>query len=271
MADTDDLTDSAEVPPTEMLYMTYEGNWLTECHSKVLEVDEQGDNQIKVFLDQTVLHAQGGGQPTDKGELLGAEGQKVSVDKVTIDRETGVATHEGSLQDGNLSAGDKVKVSIDIELRRILSECHTAGHVVDSAMARIGKMFKPSKAYHFLDGPYVEYEGKIPAEERDEVLKELQTAFYQLVDEGIDTKIELMSKEDADAVCNRQAQNFDIDIFADKRTNQIRVVTVAGYPCPCGGTHVRSTADLKERNWGITGIKAKKNVVRVKYGQVKES
>ena len=134
-------------------------------------------------------------------------------------------------------------------------------------MARCGKFLKPSKAYHFLAGPYVEYEGTIEQQDKEGLLKDLQTAFCQLVGEQIDTKIELMSKEKADSVCNRQAQNFDMDIFADKITDQIRVVTVAGYPCPCGGTHVLNTADLKERQWGITGLKSKKGVVRVKYGQ----
>jgi len=128
-------------------------------------------------------------------------------------------------------------------------------------------LLKPSKAYHFLEGPYVEYQGSIPPEERDTVLEQLQSAFCQLIDEDIDTEIALMSKEEADSLCNRQAQNFDLDVFADPRSDQIRVVTVAGYPCPCGGTHVRSTGELAANEWGITGLKSKKGVVRVKYGQ----
>jgi Ser-tRNA(Ala) deacylase AlaX len=142
-----------------------------------------------------------------------------------------------------------------------------AGHVVDSAMARCGKLLKSSKAYHFLEGPYVEYEGAVPPEERDALLQDLKSAFCQLVDEQIDTKIEVLPKDQADALCNGQAQNnFDMDFFAGK-SDTIRVVTVAGFPCPCGGTHVCNTADLKERQWGIIGIKSKKGVVRVKYGQ----
>lgn len=185
---------------------------------------------------------------------------------MTIDRESGVATHLGKLN-GDVAMDDDVNVRIDKDRRRILSECHTAGHVVDSAMARCGKLLKPNKGYHFLEGPYVEYEGVIAPEERVSLLQDLQSAFRQLVEEDIETTIELMSIEEADAVCNRQAQNFDMDIFADKRSNQIRVVCVAGYHCPCGGTHVKSTGELKERQWGITGIKSKKGVVRVKYGQ----
>lgn len=258
-----------EIPSTNMLYMTYEGNFLTECSAQVVGVETTSDSEVvNVYLDQTVLHAQGGDQPTDIGAITGATGGHVVVQKVVLDRETGIATHSGSLQDADqpLAVGDTVKVTVDAENRRILSECHTAGHVVDSAMARCGKMFQASKAYHFLDGPYVEYKGAIPVEEREGVLKNLQSAFCQLVEENIDTTIELLSKEEAGAACNQQGQNVDVDMFADGN-GQIRVVSVAGFPCPCGGTHVRSTADLKERQWGITGIKSKKDVVRVKYGQ----
>ena len=48
--------------------------------------------------------------------------------------------------------------------------------------------------------------------------------------------------------------------------HHVRIVTVAGWSCPCGGTHVRSTGVLKERGWSILGIKSKKGVVRIKYG-----
>ena len=149
-----------------------------------------------------------------------------------------------------------------------MSMNHYAHLFVDfQAMARCGKFLKPSKAYHFLEGPYVEYEGVLDADEKTTLLGKLQQAFADLVEEDIPTEIALLSADQADEICNRQAQNFDMEVFKDPRTQQIRVVTVAGFPCPCGGTHVRSTAALRERQWGVTKIQAKKGVVRVKYGQ----
>lgn len=258
--------------PTEMVYMTYEGNWQMECSSTVLQVNtnEQDPKQsLDLVLDRSVLHAQGGGQPTDTGRIVSEDGLvDVHVTKVTMDRDTGIAHHTGSSATSSSripNAGDNVKVMVDEENRRILSECHTAGHVVDAAMERCGKLFKPSKAYHFLDSPYVEYAGSIPVEEREEALIKLQTAFLELVQEDIATKIDVVSKEKADEMCNRIAQNFDVDVFADAK-DQVRVVTVANFPCPCGGTHVRSTGDLAKNGWGVTGIKSKKGVLRIKYG-----
>jgi Ser-tRNA(Ala) deacylase AlaX len=136
---------------------------------------------------------------------------------------------------------------------------------IDSAMARAGILLPPTKGYHFLDGPYVEYKGTIPAEERPEVVKKLQAAFQELVSEDIETKIQVLPKQEAEDLCNRLAENFfNMSDYGDET---VRIVTVAGWPCPCGGTHVKSTQLLKERKWGVTGLKCKKGVVRVKYGQ----
>ena len=66
------------------------------------------------------------------------------------------------------------------------------------------------------------------------------------------TTIQTLTKSEADALCNRLAQNFDFTIYDDD--DDIRIVTVGGLPCPCGGTHVRSTSDLKERGWVVLGM-----------------
>ena len=43
----------------------------------------------------------------------------------------------------------------------------------------------------------------------------------------------------------------------------IRVVRIAGEGCPCGGTHVGSTAELASLR--VTKIKAKKDNLKVSY------
>lgn len=220
---------SSEVlPSTEMIYYTYDGNFALECSSKVVGVTttkgEGGSNDtVELYLDRTVMHAQGGGQPTDIGTIVFKQDDKdikMAVDKVLVNRETGVATHHGKLaNDGSgddaycLPVGATVHVSVDKDTRRILSECHTAGHTVDSAMARCGKLMKPTKGYHFLDGPYVEYEGSIALEERPQLLAVLQTAFQELVDEDIATDIQTLPEDQASELCNRIAKNFDMKDF----------------------------------------------------------
>ena len=90
----------------------------------------------------------------------------------------------------------------------------------------------------------------------------------ELIDEDIPTNIQTLPIDEAESLCNRLAQNFNMKDFTsptDPNPN-VRVVTVAGWNCPCGGTHVRSTGALKERGWYVKGLRCKKGVVRVRYG-----
>lgn len=291
---------SEEPPATEMIYYTYDGNFQLDCDAEILAcqfIDEKHNDEtspattappvVHICMNRTVLHAQGGGQPTDTGtiEIIDddddddeAKKKKIQVTKVLLDRATGVAHHTGRLvvavqpNDTVMASltsdlvGRSVRVMVDAENRQILSECHTAGHVVDSAMARCARALPSLKAYHFLDGPYVEYKGSIPQEERAELLERLQAAFVELVEEDIATEINVLSRADAQCLCDRVAANyFDLQEQFPDADADVRIVTVAGWPCPCGGTHVKSTGALKARQWGITGFRVKKGVVRVRY------
>lgn len=273
-----------DIPPTEMIYYTYEGNFELECEAEILScsfIDEESSadateqRQVQISLNRSVMHAQGGGQPTDIGmiQILGGDGPAITVTKVLMDRATGVASHIGKLDKNSeppdLSSwiGKQVKVSVDADNRRILSECHTAGHLVDKAMADCETMMLPTKAYHFLEGPYVEYKGKIAAEDRDAILEKLQKCFQDLIEADIATEIDNIPRPEAEEICN-QSTGVE-DYFKLKQTfkedEDVRIVRVAGSPVPCAGTHVRTTGDLKARKWGITGFRCKKGVVRVKY------
>jgi Ser-tRNA(Ala) deacylase AlaX len=301
---------------TELIHLTYDGNFQLETDAKVMlckvisssEEEEEPTTlpsssdavddtrrilRIELQVDKTSMHPQGGGQPTDIGcikssnnsdESDGAHCYTANIDKVTIDRDSGVVTHSGSIalsssSDNRAAAtavdeifprNSPVKVSVNPTNRQLLSECHTAGHVVDAAMARCQKLFPPTKGYHFLDGPYVEYKGSIDIPHRDEFLSQLQTAYQQLIDEDIDTQIKTLPVDEAEELCNRLAQNFNMNDFtsspSDDNPKVVRVVTVAGWNCPCGGTHVKSTGVLKERGWCVKGLRCKKGVVRVRYG-----
>jgi Ser-tRNA(Ala) deacylase AlaX len=61
---------------------------------------------------------------------------------------------------------------VDGEFRKTNARIHSAGHLLDVAMNRAGKTeLKPGKGYHFVEGPYVEYIGVVPENERDELVK----------------------------------------------------------------------------------------------------
>lgn len=249
--------------PTERLYLSYEGNFLLECSATVVSCKRDGD-VVRVAFDRSCFHPQGGGQPSDVGEIVSERtGEALKVAKATYDFGTKVVSHaiaapaEG---DVDVDVGDVFALRVDGETRDAFSRCHTAGHMVDSAMVRAGYSLPPNKGYHFLDGPYVEYKGTVPAEDRPALVASLRTHFAALKAEAIATTIVEMDKDEADERLNRVQKNFDFGVFTDPT---VRIVGVAGFECPCGGTHLRNTSDVAD--YTVTGIKVKKGVVRVKY------
>jgi len=314
------MSTTTDEEATELIHLSYDGNFQLETDARVIlckvindesstnnKIDEKnvekdsGDViRVELQLDKTSMHPQGGGQPTDIGFITSNHtidsdddndnkhcATVAKIDKVTIDRSTGIVTHSGTVltktaknnsndaaaavYDDLFPPNSSVKVNVDAYNRTLLSECHTAGHVVDAyaAMAKCNKLLPPTKGYHFLDGPYVEYKGTIDVADRTEFLSQLQESYQQLINEDIDTQIQTLLVDEAEEWCNRLAKNFNMKDFTTSSSDEIptvRVVTVAGWNCPCGGTHVKSTGLLKERGWCVKGLKCKKGVVRVRYG-----
>ena len=259
------------LPATKRLYLTYEGNFQLQCVGTVLwssavTTAADGAATADLVFDTSTFHPQGGGQPSDVGVIRnGSNGLEVRVAKAVFDMATGIVTHRCAFDDAASAveafrAGDRCELLVDAATREKVSACHTAGHAVDSAMARAGYLLPPTKGYHFLDGPYVEYRGDVPAGDRDSLVAQLQREFAGLVEEDIATTIEEMPKARAEAELNKVQENFDFSVFKDPT---VRVVGVAGFKCPCGGTHVRSTRLL--RGYDVVGIRVKKGIVRVKY------
>ena len=192
---------------TELIHLTYDGNFQLDTNAKVLlcrVIDENANGEdngrtsakktipVELQIDVTTMHPQGGGQPTDTGTITvdsnddgASSSYSATINKVTIDRASGIVTHAGTIalsEDSTINSdyfptNTAVKVCVDPTNRQVLSECHTAGHVVDAAMAKCDMLLPPTKGYHFLDGPYVEYKGSIDVKEREEFLGRLKVAY----------------------------------------------------------------------------------------------
>ena len=64
--------------------------------------------------------------------------------------------------DAKFLPGEEVTLSINEASRRLHARIHSAGHLLDIAMTKLGQThLKPGKGYHFPKGAYVEYIGNI--------------------------------------------------------------------------------------------------------------
>lgn len=141
-----------------------------------------------------------------------------------------------------------------------LSKILFSGHAIDAAMLQLGhlSMLKAAKGYHFVDGPYVEYtcspEFSMSAEELGNLPGQLSAVMREIVAERLETKVEFLSNQEAAELCKSDLAGYPA---------VVRVVTVAGNPCPCGGTHVENVALLEGIE--ITKAKIKKKILKISY------
>jgi len=233
---------------------------------RVVDVKALGSGAVElkfgshvVVMESTCFHPQGGGQPADQGTITVGD---ITFEVGMVKLVNGVVLHycstkadfgEEALQS---LIGGTAEQQVDETHRREVAALHSAGHLIDVAMDRLGLLgdeLVATKGYHFKDGPFVEFQGSM-----DQVLAELPAklneVLRELVEADIPTTVELLSRDDAGTKCGCDTSTYP---------PQVRVVSVGDRPCPCGGTHIKSTKDLGCVN--VTKVKKKKNVYKVSY------
>ena len=76
----------------------------------------------------------------------------------------------------------QVECHVDEAKRRLYARVHSAGHLLDIAMVKAGRMdLKPSKGFHFAEGAYVEYIGNVDANARDALVATLNEKCAEII------------------------------------------------------------------------------------------
>ena len=245
---------------TEKVYLNQSYKLLTidAFIKSIYKIDDTKHGSHSIILDQTIFHPQGGGQPSDIGYILTGTGARFDVLMVIASGDQ--VEHYGNFvnQDDeiNFTPENIVTLFVD-EIKRIYhSRIHSAGHALDAALKRVGLIdrLKATKGYHFLDGPYVEYDGDITSQEIENLSDLLNIEMKNIIAEAIDSSVNYLDKITASDICK-----CDVSRYPDS----IRVVYVADFPCPCGGTHVDNTSELGKVT--ISKIKFKKQKLRISY------
>jgi lysyl-tRNA synthetase class 2 len=249
-----DLPESAAEQGTRKLYL--DDYSLLECDATIVSFEDLGDKQCRIVLDQTCMYPGGGGQDCDLGRIEWDGGMSV-VMNVTKDKE-GVATYEGTIEAGAPKVGDKVHIVVDTERRQLNSRLHCAGHLIDYAIATIGKDWKAGKGSHFPGRCYVEYDGEFAAEEAETLARSIETVLANLVKEG--------GAITPARVPSGEAHKFSA-YLPQAILDAYQNVHVTKYPhnfavC-CGGTHLTDVSQLGDVK--IEKIKKKGKAIRVSY------
>ncbi|KAJ3371060.1 hypothetical protein HDU91_005583 [Kappamyces sp. JEL0680] len=195
-----------------------------------------------VVLDSTIFHPQGGGQPSDSGWIRFSTGLEFTVDRAEMNKDTGVITHLGTFadHDGPIAqlAGQSATCHLDEPKRALHAQLHSSGHLIDVAVQALRPDWIPSKGNHAPGNCFVEFKGAIDPAEKEAFLSSLQAALDDLIAQQMVVRVE--------------------------NTKDRRLVAFGTHePCPCGGTHVKNSAQL--RGLTIVKIQKAKDCVKIKY------
>jgi misacylated tRNA(Ala) deacylase len=203
----------------------YQDSYQKTHRSEVVEVVDHG-----VILAATIFYPLGGGQPGDSGRLIIGEREYRVVDTRFAEDRNNII-HQ--LEDEDLSAihaGDAVDMEIDWQRRHRLMRMHSSMHLLCSlisAQATGGAVGETSSRLDFdLQGQVIDKQ-QLTAELNALIEKALPISIGSITDAELEQNpglVRTISIEDTDYQ-------------------------------PCGGTHVRNTAEIGELL--VTGLKNK--------------
>jgi alanyl-tRNA synthetase len=215
--------------PTE--FVGYE---TTEVLTAILAHQALGDGTFQAKLERSPFYPEGGGQVSDVGfienERTGARADLIRATRVGDDQ---VLTFEG---DG-FAEGDRVRAVVPWSVRFPTMANHTATHLLHQALRdtlgdqvrQAGSAVRPDKLrFDFT------FDRALTPEERERVERAVNEKIFQnLPVRTFVTPIEEARRLGA------------MMLFGEKYGDEVRVVEIDDYSRElCGGTHVRSTAEI---------------------------
>lgn len=227
----------------------YEEPYRTELDCSITNMEPKG-SQYLVELDRTIFYPEGGGQPTDQGELTGAAG-KFRVDQVRV-LPDGRIVHQGTLS-GTLKPGDAVHATLKWAPRLKNMRVHAAGHLVHDVLMSIAPGLVPTKGNHGSKA-FLEYTGTVDA----------------AVTEGLESKVNEVLSQDL-PIATRESDYYEISEKCKfvppglPKHKKLRIIQIGTFDMmPDGGVHVKATKEIG--GVVIHGITSDSNKVVIRYG-----
>lgn len=231
---------------TEALFR--EDAYLTECKAEVLAINDRGG----IVLDRTVLYPTGGGQPGDSG-TLSWDGGSCAIAVAVKGEVPDEVVHVPAAEAPPPAVGTKVTVTLNWETRHRFMRVHTALHLLSVVIPLpvTGGSISAEKGRLDFDMP----EAPEDKEALQMELNALISADHPVSDEWI-TDAELEAKPEMVKTMSVKPPT------GQGHVRLVRIGSDADNPVdlqPCGGTHVRSTAEIGPVRLGKVEKKGKQN------------
>ena len=223
---------------TEELFR--EDSYLRNCDATVVTVDGNS-----LTFDRTIFYPLGGGQPGDTGTLSWDSDSAAIVD--TRYGDDGSIVHH--LEEGAAmpNVGDVVHVELDWDRRYRHMRMHTAMHLLGSVLQ-----------YGVTGGNISAEKSRLDFDMEESVDKEaVGAALEALVDANHSVSCRWISEEELDA---QPELVRTMSVQPPRGKGSIRLLEIEGVDLqPCGGTHLKSTAEVGAVRIGKVEKKGKRN------------
>jgi alanyl-tRNA synthetase len=208
----------------------------------------QKSEEVAVVLDQTPLYAEMGGQVGDRGLLHVPGHDRTEVGQLRVidtQKRGDVFVHRAQVIEGRApEPGEAVRVSVDVDRRKLIQGHHTVTHVLHWALHEVVSRDAAQK------GSYVGPD-KLTFDFSSAALTKQQVRDVEkLVNKKIaeNTPVSWIETPYAEV---RKRKDI-IQFFGEKYGDTVRVLQIGGTPRAlngysmelCGGTHVRSTSEI---------------------------
>jgi misacylated tRNA(Ala) deacylase len=208
----------------------YQDSYQKALTSEVVEVLEDG-----LLLAATIFYPLGGGQPGDQGVLTVNGSDYTVVDTRYADDGHNIVHYLESADLSGIRAGDPVAMQIDWERRHRLMRMHTSMHLLCSlitAQATGGSVGETESRIDFdLQGQVIDKE-QLTTELNALVAKALPITVGAITDAELDQNPELVRT---------------MSVQPPRGHGTVRTISIEDTDFqPCGGTHVRNTAEIGE-------------------------
>ena len=203
-----------------------ENAYLREFKAKIISINRE---EKTIELDNTAFYARSGGQPGDIGKII-TENQNIEVED-TIKKENKIINIINKIE--NLDKGTEIIGKINWEKRYKHMKMHSALHLMCSVipLGVTGGQIGYEKSRLDFNDP----DKEINKEEIEEKINSLVKDDYEITSEIIDSKI---LDEQPELVRTMSVKPPQID-------GKIRLIKIGNVDLqPCGGTHVKSTAEI---------------------------
>ena len=228
---------------TELLFR--DDSYLKSTPATVVALTPEGG----IVLDRTVFYAASGGQPGDSGTITKADGSVIEVaTAIHPDGDKTQIVHVPAEGAGTVAVGEAVVAGIDWARRYRLMRMHTALHLLSVAFP-----------FPVTGGSVGEEKGRLDFDmpEVPDDLPALEAALNAMVADAHPVTQEWITDDE-------MAANPDLvktmNVKPPMGQGRVRLIRIGDIDLqPCGGTHVRNTAEIGRLALGKIEKKGKQN------------